>query len=157
MEGFKHLKREGPGYQVKQYISLQHLIVVIWVLISIIVIVKTSYLKIGVIMLIFSLLLTVISFIPPKIYFDPASQVLTVINAGLVRRKFIYDLNDCEGFELQTIGLGFIPLGCYLYGNFKNISHFKRPVISQSFSKKTMQEVVNELEDLHKKHNRTPI
>ncbi|MEJ5102199.1 hypothetical protein [Chryseobacterium sp. MYb328] len=157
MEGFKHLKREGAGYQVKQYISLQHLIVVIWVLISIIVIVNTSYLKTGIGMLVFSLLLTIISFIPPKIYFDPASQVLTVINTGLVRRKFTYDLNDFEGFELQTIGLSMIPLGCYLYGNFKNISHFKRPVISQSFSKRTMQEVVNELEDLNKKYNRTLI
>lgn len=151
MENFKHLKREGTGFQVKQYLSLQHVIVIAWVLISIIVMIKTVYLKTGIIMLIFSLLLTIVSFMPPKVDFDSESKLLTVVNKGLNRKKFTYDLNEFEGFELQTMYIGFIPLGCYLYGNFKNVSHFKRPVISQSFSKKTMQEVVNELEDLNKK------
>ncbi|RXM50326.1 MULTISPECIES: hypothetical protein [unclassified Chryseobacterium] len=157
MEGFKHVKREGTEYQVKQYLSLQHIIVIAWLLISIAVIISTSYLKTGIIMLIFSLLLTIVSFMPPKVCFDPVSKCLTILNRGLNRRKFTYDLNDFEGFELQTMYIGFIPLGCYLYGSFKNVTHFKRPVISQSFSKKTMQEVVNELEDLNVKPNATPI
>ncbi len=46
--------------------------------------------------------------------------------------------------------MGFIPLGCFLYADFKNISDFKRPVVSQPFRKRTMQEIVNELEDLNK-------
>lgn len=153
MEDFKHLKKEGVEYLVKQYLSLQHIIVIAWLLISIIVILNTSYLKTGIVMLIFSLLLTIVSFMPPKVCCDPASKSLTILNRGLNRRKFTYDLNDFEGFELQTMYIGIIPLGCYLYGNFKNISRFKRPVISQSFSKKTMQEVVNELEDLNIKRN----
>lgn len=157
MEDFKHVKREGMGYLVKQYWSLQHIIVIAWLLISIIVMVTTSYLKTGIIMFIFSLLLTVVSFMPPEVCFDPVSKRLTILNRGLNRQKFTYDLNDFEGFELHTMYIGMIPLGCYLYGNFKNISHFKRPVVSQSFSKKTMQEVVNELEDLTIKHNATSI
>ncbi|MBP2619371.1 hypothetical protein [Chryseobacterium jejuense] len=157
MEEFKHVKREGTEYFVKQYLSLQHIIVIAWLLISIIVLVNTSYLKTGIIMLIFSLLLTIVSFMPPSVCFDPVSKCLTLLNRGLNRRKFIYDLNDFEGFELRTMYIGIIPLGCYLYGNFKNVSHFKRPVISQSFTKKTMQEVVNELEDLNIKHNTIPI
>lgn len=155
MEDFKHLQKEGTAYQVKQYLSLQHIIAIIWVLISIAVMGNTIYLKTGIIMLIFSLLLLIASFIPPKIYFDPASNLLSVVNRGLNRRKFMYDLKDFEGFELQTMYVLFIPLGCYLYANFKNISRFKRPVISQSFSKRTMQEIVNELEDINKKHNVT--
>lgn len=155
MEDFKHVKREGAEYQVKQYMSLQHIIVIAWLFISIIVIVNTSYLKTGIIMLVFSLLLTIVSFMPPKVCFDPASKCLTILNRGLNRRKFTYDLNDFEGFELQTMFISIIPLGCYLYGNFKSVSRFKRPVISQSFSKKTMQEVVNELEDLQIKPNIT--
>lgn len=157
MEDFKHIKREGTEYQVRQYLSLQHIIVIAWLLISIIVIISTSYLKTGVVMLIFSLLLTIVSFMPPKVCFDPVSKSLTILNRGLNRRKFTYPLHDFEGFELQTMYIGFIPLGCYLYANFKNVSHFKHPVISQSFSKKTMQEVFNELEDLNVKSNATPI
>lgn len=34
MEGFKHLEREGTDYIVKQYVSLQHIIVMIWALIN---------------------------------------------------------------------------------------------------------------------------
>lgn len=34
MNDFKHLKKEGSEYQVKQYISFQHVIVVAWVFIS---------------------------------------------------------------------------------------------------------------------------
>lgn len=150
MEEFKHLKKEGSGYVVKQYISLQHIIVVMWILISILVMVYSSYLKTGIVLLLFSLLLTIIAFIPPRVHFDPESKLLTVVNTGLKRRQFTYNLDEFEGFELQTIGMGIIPLGCFLYVNFKNVSGFKRPVISQSFSKKTMQEVVNELEDLIK-------
>lgn len=157
MGDFKHLKKEGTGYQVKQYFSLQHSIMIAWVLISIIVIVNTSYLKTGIILLIFSLLLTIVLFMPSNITFDPVLKLLTISNRGLNRKKFTYDLNDFGGFELQTMYIGFIPLGCYLYGNFKNVTHFKRPVISQSFSKKTMQEVVNELEDVNEKYKTTPI
>ncbi len=157
MEDFKHLKKEGTGYQVKQYLSLQHIVMVAWLLISIIVIINTSYLKTGIIMLIFSALLTIVSFMPPNVCFDPMSKSLIITHTGLNRRKFTYDLIDFEGFELQTIRMGFIPLGYYLYGNFKNISHFKRPVISQSFSKKAMQEIVNEWDDLNGRYKITPI
>lgn len=150
MEGFKHLEREGTDYIVKQYVSLQYIIVMIWVLISIVVIINTSYLKTGIIMLIFSLLLTFVAFMPPRVSFNFISKNLTVINRGLNRRKFTYELNDFEGFGLQTIRFAIIPLGCFLYADFKNVSHFKRPVISQSFSKKKMQEIINELEDLKK-------
>ncbi|MDN3694636.1 hypothetical protein QWZ06_21370 [Chryseobacterium tructae] len=155
MEDFKHLKKEGTGYRVRQYLSLQHVIVIAWVLISVIVIVNTSYLKTGIIMLIFSGLLTLVSFMPPKVYFDPVLKSLTIANTGLNRRKFTYDFKDFEGYELQTIRMGFIPLGYYLYGNFTNVSHFKRPVVSQSFSKKIMQEVVNELDDLNGRYKIT--
>lgn len=150
MEGFKHLEREGTDYIVKQYVSLQHIIVMIWALISIVVIINTSYLKTGIIMLIFSLLLTFVAFMPSRVSFNFISKNLTVVNRGLNRRKFTYELNDFEGFGLQTIRFAIIPLGCFLYADFKNVSHFKRPVISQSFSKKKMQEIINELEDLKK-------
>ncbi|HCN51985.1 MAG TPA: hypothetical protein DIT10_23385 [Chryseobacterium sp.] len=155
MADFKHIKREGNSYLVNQYKSLQHVIVIAWVLISIVLIFYTSYLKTGIILLIFSLLLTIISFIPPRVCFDPLSKSLTVTNSGLKRTTFTYHFDDFEGFELQTIRMGFIPLGCFLYANFKNVSQLKRPAVSQSFSKKTMQEVVNELEDL-KLFNETP-
>ncbi len=150
MGDFKHLKREGNGYLINQYKSLQHIIVLVWVVISIIVIFSTGYLKTGIILLIFSLLLTVISFIPPKVCFEPDTKLLTVTNRGLNRKKFSYHLDDFEGFELQTFKIAFIPLGCFLYADFKKVSHLKRPVISQSFSKNTMQELVNELKDLNK-------
>ncbi|TZF94172.1 hypothetical protein FW781_16230 [Chryseobacterium panacisoli] len=148
MGDFKHLKKEGPGYQVKQYMALQHIIGIAWVCIAILLITNTSYLKTGIILLIFSLLLSIVSFIPPKINFDPENQLLIVTNRGLNRKEIIYRLEDFEGFELQTFRLAFIPLGCYLYADFKNISRFKRPVISQSFSKRILQEITNELEDI---------
>lgn len=51
MESFKHVKREGTEYQVKQYLSLQHIIVMAWLLISIIMIIigfcLTVVVKIG--------------------------------------------------------------------------------------------------------------
>ncbi|KAA2217771.1 hypothetical protein [Chryseobacterium sediminis] len=151
MEDFKHIKRESSGYGVKQYIAFQYIIGVAWICISILLIINTSYLKTGIVLLIFSILLTIVSFIPPKVNFDPENQLLIVTHNGLNRKKFIYRLEDFAGFELQTFRLGFIPLGCYLYANFKNVSHFKRPVISQSFSKRKMQEITNELEDINKK------
>ncbi|MFS4430624.1 hypothetical protein [Chryseobacterium sp. S90] len=151
MEDFKHLKKEGAGYQVKQYVAFQHIIVVAWVCISGVILINTSYLKTGIFLLIFSLLLTIISFIPSKVNFDPENKLLTVINSGLNRKEFLYRLEDFEGFELQTFRLAFIPLGCYLYANFKNVSNLKRPLISQSFSKKMMQEITNELEDVNMK------
>lgn len=150
MGNFKHLRKENDGYLVKQYISLPQVLILLWVIISIVLIVYTGYLKTGIVLLILSLILTIISFIPPKIYFDPTSRRLIMKNSGLNHRKAIYDLNEFEGFELQTFRYGIIPLGCSLYANFKNVSGFKRPVVSQSFRKKTMQEVVNELEDLTK-------
>ncbi|SEH39759.1 hypothetical protein [Chryseobacterium culicis] len=67
MNDFKHLKKEGSGYQVKQYMAFQHIIVVAWVCISVFLIINTSYLKTGIVLLIFSLLLTIVSFIPPKV------------------------------------------------------------------------------------------
>ncbi|AZA79445.1 hypothetical protein EG347_19030 [Chryseobacterium sp. G0186] len=150
MENFIHLKKENDGYWVKQYISLPQILMMLWVFISIIVIIYSSHLKTGVVLLILSLIMTVLSFIPPKICFDPVSQRLIVKNTGLSKREVIYDLTEFEGFELQTFRYGFIHLGCYLYANFKNVSGLKRPVVSQSFRKKTMQEVANELEDLRK-------
>jgi hypothetical protein len=149
MEGFKHVKKEGPNYLVKQYMGLQHLIGLAWVCISILLITNTGYLKTGIVLLIFSLLLTIVSFIPPKIIFDSTNQLLTITNSGLNRKKFIYNMDDFEGFELQTFRMGFLPLGCYLYADFNNVSKLKRPLISQSFSKKKMQEIVNELEDVN--------
>jgi c-di-AMP phosphodiesterase-like protein len=151
MENLKHLQREGSGYRVKQYKSLQHVIVLAWVIISILLLVFSGYLKTGIVLLVISSLLTMISFIPPRVYFDQESKLLTVANNGLNHRKFTYSLDDFEGFELQTLRIGFIPLGCFLYANFKNVSNFKRPVVSQSFRKRTMQEIVNELEDVNKK------
>ncbi|WP_034696999.1 hypothetical protein [Chryseobacterium sp. KCF3-3] len=38
MEGFKHLKKKGTEYEVKQYIALQHIIGIAWVCISILLI-----------------------------------------------------------------------------------------------------------------------
>lgn len=102
-------------------------------------------------MLIFSLLLSIVSFIPPKINFDAQNQLLTVMNSGLVRKKFIYKMENFEGFEVHAFRVGFIPIGCYLYANFKNVSNLKRPLISQSFSKKIIQEITNELEDVNMK------
>lgn len=151
MNDFKHLKQEGSGYQVKQYISFQHVIVAAWVCISVFLIINTNYLKTGIVLLIFSLLLTIVSFIPPKVNFDTQNQLLTVMNSGLVRKKFIYKMEDFEGFEVHAFRVGFIPIGCYLYANFKNVSNFKRPLISQSFSKRMMQEITNELEDVNVK------
>ncbi|MFZ4931075.1 hypothetical protein [Chryseobacterium sp. Mn2064] len=149
MEDFKHLKKEGNSYLVKQYMSLQHLIIAAWVCISVLILIYSSYQKTGVVLLIFFLLLAVVFLRPPKIYFDPVSKLLRVNNSGLNRKKLMYNLDDFEGFELQTFRImGFIPIGCYLYANFKNVSKFKRPLVSQSFSKSTMQEVTNELEDL---------
>ncbi|WP_079240604.1 hypothetical protein [Chryseobacterium indologenes] len=148
MEGFKHLKKKGTEYEVKQYMALQHIIGIAWVCISMLLITNTGYMKTGIVLLIFSLLLTIVSFIPPKVNFDTENKTLTVANNGLNRKIFIYNLDDFEGFELQTFQLGFIPLGCYLYANFKNVSQFKRPVISQSFSKRIIQEITNELEDI---------
>lgn len=52
---------------MKQYPLLQYIIVIAWVLISIIVILNTIYLKTGIIILVFSMLLTIIFFMPPKI------------------------------------------------------------------------------------------
>ncbi|RLJ23284.1 hypothetical protein CLU97_4519 [Chryseobacterium sp. 7] len=151
MNDFKHLKKEGSVYQVKQYMAFQHIIVVAWVCISVFLIINTIYLKTGIILFIFSLLLTIVSFIPPKVNFDIQNQILTVTSSGLNRKEFIYKMEDFEGFELQAFRLGFIPIGCYLYANFKNVSNFKRPLISQSFSKKMMQEITNELEDVNVK------
>jgi len=151
MNDFKHLKKEGSEYQVKQYIAFQHVIVVAWVCISVFLIINTNYLKTGIALLIFSLLLSIVSFIPPKINFDAQNHLLTVTNSGLVRKKFIYKMEDFEGFEVHAFRVGFIPIGCYLYANFKNVSNLKRPLISQSFSKKIIQEITNELEDLNVK------
>lgn len=150
MGDFKHVIREGSGYQIRQYKLLQHVIVLAWVLISIVVITSTGYLKTGIVLLIISVLLTIASFTPPKVYFDPASKLLTLTNNGLNRKKFTYNLDDFEGFELQSFSIALIPLGCFLYANFKNVSQLKRPAITQSFSKKTLQEVVNELESLNR-------
>lgn len=151
MNDFKHLKKEGSGYQVKQYMAFQHVIVIVWVCISVFLIINTIYLKTGIVLFIFSLLLTIVSFIPPKVNFDMQNQILTVMSSSLNRKEFIYKMEGFEGFELQAFRVGFIPIGCYLYANFKNVSNFKRPLISQSFSKKMMQEIANELEDVNVK------
>lgn len=151
MNDCKHLKKEGSVYQVKQYMAFQHIIVVAWVCISVFLIINTIYLKTGIILFLFSLLLTIVSFIPPKVNFDIQNQILTVTSSGLNRKEFIYKMEDFEGFEVQAFRVGFIPIGCYLYANFKNVSNFKRPLISQSFSKKMMQEITNELEDVNVK------
>ncbi|MGH1520502.1 hypothetical protein [Chryseobacterium sp. JK1] len=86
------------------------------------------------------------------------SRLLTASNGGLNRKKFIYSLGDLKGFELQTFRMmGFIPIVCYLYANFRNTSGLKRPLIVQSFRKSTMQEVTNEIEDVKKWNNEIPI
>ncbi|WP_407483311.1 hypothetical protein [Elizabethkingia meningoseptica] len=147
MDEFKHLNKHNSGYLVKQYPSFQHTIVIAWILIAIVIIVKTSYLKTGIVLLVVFSLLTILSFRFPKTCIDKASGFITV-NVDDKKRQKHYRFSDFEGFELQTLYIGFIPLGSFLYANFKNTSKLKRPVISQSFEKKRMQELYNELEQI---------
>ncbi|CAM3622598.1 hypothetical protein ELOC111193_13925 [Elizabethkingia occulta] len=147
MSVYKHLKKDSTGYLVKQYPSLQHVIVLAWLLIGLVLIVNTSYFKTGIVIFVLSLLLTtLLTFRGPRVYIDPYAKIITVKH-GL--RKNQYDLKDFEGFELQSfVMMGFIPIGSYLYANFKDVPKIKRPAMSQSFGKKRMQEVYNELEEL---------
>jgi hypothetical protein len=57
MPVYKHLKKDGTGYLVKQYPSLQHVIVLAWVLIGLVLIINTSYFKTGIVIFVLSLLL----------------------------------------------------------------------------------------------------
>ncbi|HFK5571271.1 TPA: hypothetical protein ACG0AO_003094 [Elizabethkingia meningoseptica] len=147
MDEFKHLNKHSTGYLVKQYPSFQHAIVIAWILIAIVIIIKTSYLKTGIVLLVVFSLLTILAFRFPKICIDKASGFITV-NMGDKKRQKQYSFSDFESFELQTLYIGFIPLGSFLYANFKNTSKIKRPLISQSFGKKRMQELYNELEQI---------
>ena len=146
MSDYKHLKKDGTGYLVKQYPSLQHVIVLAWVLIGLVLIINTSYFKTGIVIFILSLLLAILTFRGPRVYVDPYAKIITVKHGF---RQNQYDLKDFEGFELQSfVMMGFIPIGSYLYANFKDVPKIKRPAMSQSFGKKRMQEVYNELEEL---------
>ncbi|MCP1251458.1 hypothetical protein NK212_06290 [Elizabethkingia sp. S0634] len=146
MSAYKHLKNYGTGYLVKQYPSLQHVIVLAWVLIGLVLITNTSYFKTGIVIFVLSLLLAILTFRGPRVYVDYHAKIITVKHGF---RQNEYDLKDFEGFEMQSFVLmGFIPIGSYLYANFKDAPKIKRPAMSQSFGKKRMQEVYNELEEL---------
>ena len=146
MSVYKHLKNDGTGYLVKQYPSLQHIIVLAWVLIGLVLIINTSYFKTGIAIFVLSLLLAILTFRGPRVYVDSHTKIITVKHGF---RHNQYDLKYFEGLELQSFMLmSFIPIGSYLYANFKDVPKIKRPVMSQSFGKKRMQEVYNELEEL---------
>ena len=146
MSVYKHLKKDGTGYLVKQYPSLQHVIVLAWILIGLVLIINTSYFKTGIVIFVLSLLITILTFRGPQIYIDISKEIITVKHGF---RQNQYDLKYFEGFELQSFVLmGFIPIGSYLYANFKDVPKIKRPAMSQSFGKKRMQEIYNELEEL---------
>ncbi|AIL46920.1 hypothetical protein HZQ11_00600 [Elizabethkingia anophelis] len=146
MSAYKHLKNDGSGYLVKQYPSLQHVIILAWVLIGFVLIINTSYFKTGIVIFVLSLLLVILTFRGPRVYVDPYTKIISVKH-GFGQNQ--YDLKDFEGFGIQRFMLmGFIPIGSYLYANFKDLPKIKRPAMSQSFGKKRMQEVYNELEEL---------
>lgn len=146
MPVYKHLKNQGTGYLVKQYPSLQHVIVLAWMLIGLALIINTSYFKTGIVIFVLSLLLAILTFRGPQVYIDINKEIITVKHGF---RQNHYDLRDFKGFDLQSFMLmGFIPIGSYLYANFKDLPKIRRPAMSQSFGKKRMQEIYNELEEL---------
>ena len=62
MSAYKHLKNDGSGYLVKQYPSLQQIIILAWVLIGFVLIINTSYFKTGIVIFVLSLLLVILTF-----------------------------------------------------------------------------------------------
>lgn len=65
MSAYKHLKNDGSGYLVKQYPSLQQIIILAWVLIGFVLIINTSYFKTGIVIFVLSLLLVILTFRGP--------------------------------------------------------------------------------------------
>ncbi|WP_239001262.1 hypothetical protein [Elizabethkingia anophelis] len=97
MSAYKHLKNDGTGYLVKQYPSLQHVIILAWVLIGFVLIINTSYFKTGIVIFVLSLLLAILTFRGPRVYVDPHTKIISVKHGF---RHNQYDLKDFEGFGI---------------------------------------------------------
>lgn len=147
---YKSLISEGESYRIKNSISFMHLIIVAWLLIGITLVIYSTYLKTGMGIIAFTALILILTLLrPTKTRIFPEKKVIQIDAGVRGKEPEHYNFADFEGFDLQVIKwiMG-IPLNASLHVHFKNGDKLRRYELGASLSKKKMQRLHNELEEI---------
>jgi len=150
---YKYLIPDGNSYRIKNTISFFHLIIIAWLLIGIALMIYSEYLKTGLGIIGFtSFLLVLMLFRHSKTRIFPNEKMIKIDRGVRGKEPVAYSFSEFESFDLQIIKwvMG-IPLNTSLYAHFKSADKVNRYELGSSLSKKGMQQLHNELEEIFNK------
>jgi len=146
MKYYKYLIMEGNAYKIRTFIALQHIILIIWFFIGLFMFAYGEYIKTGIGIVSFTLLILVLMILrPSKFRVCPQDQRIQVDRAKLEKPPDSYSFSDFSSFEMDTIYWLRIPINSTLYARFNFEGKTNRHVVSQSFGRGPMQVLSNEL------------
>lgn len=144
---YKLLLPDGKTYRIKNSVSLLHVILILWLFIGIVIIVYSEYTKTGISIIAFIWLLVVLIWVrPSKTRILPSEQIIRIDTGVRGKEPLQYHFSDFEGFEIQTVYYMRIPVNTELFVRFNINGSSHRHVLGQSFGRKRMQQLCNELE-----------
>ena len=148
---YKYLISDEDTYRLKSSFSLFHAILSAWLFIGIALVYYNSYYKSGLFLIVFnSLILIRMLLRPPKTGIAPHEKIIRINTQVRGRKPLQYHFSDFQGFELQTVYCMRIPVNTELFGCFASNGKNCRHILGQSFSRKRMQHLSNELDEIIK-------
>lgn len=149
---YKYLIPDGNDYKIKNFISLHHVVVVAWWLTGIAMAVYSTYLKTAIMIIAFTSLILILMLLKSsKNRIIPSEKIINIDTGAWRKGPIKYSFSDFDGFELETVYYLRIPLNTELHGRFISANgKIKRHLLGQSFGKRTMQQLCNELEEFLK-------
>ncbi|MGJ1432467.1 hypothetical protein ACR79M_13095 [Sphingobacterium spiritivorum] len=150
MQAYKYLTPVGNGYKLRSFISFFHVIIVVWWLIGIAIVVYSDHFKTGLSIIAFtSLLLVLVVLRNSKTRIFPDDKNFRIDTGVRGQAPLQYSFSEIERLEIQVIKWIFgIPIHVTLYVKFKSADKTKRFELASSFSKKNIQQLYNELEEV---------
>lgn len=151
MKANQYLIPDGNAYRIKTSVSLVHIILVLWLLIGIALFVYSSYSKTGICIIAFIALILVLMLTrPSKTRIIPEEKLIKIDTGVRGKAPLQYHFSDFSGFELATVYCLRLPVNTELFARFGRGASSKRHVLGQSFGRKKMQQLSNELAAIFK-------
>ncbi|MGJ1264949.1 hypothetical protein [Sphingobacterium spiritivorum] len=150
MQAYTYLIQDGNSYKLKSFISFFHIIIVAWWLIGAAIIVYSDHFKTGVSIIILTSLMLALVFIRlSKTRIFPNERKFKIDTGVRGQAPLLYSFSEIERLEIYVIKWIFgIPIHVTLYVRFRSVDKTKRFELTSSLSKKKIQLLYNELEEV---------
>ncbi|WP_206541005.1 hypothetical protein [Chryseobacterium angstadtii] len=149
MMSYKYLIPDGKAYKITTFVSLAHIILVAWLFIGIATVVYSAYFKTGLSLIAFTVLIIVLMLLrSSKTRLFPEEKMIKIDTGVRGKEPIQYPFSDFSGFELETVYYLRLPINTELFVRFGTGETSKRHVLAQSFGKRKIQQLYNELEEI---------